>query len=265
MSDLGFKKFFNFFCRAGPVLPIDPDSFVFPKNSLPMRLALFLASFLLTNLHTHAQDCKTYFLMRAGNEIEMTMYDKKGEVSGRSVSKVTSVRPNGETLEAHFGTKVYSGKGKEQFSNADVTVTCSKGVYSMDLRNLVPAESMGAMRDMEVRVSGTLAEYPARLEPGMTLKDADLLAEPSTGGVALLKMTISLKNRKVEGKEAITTPAGTYDCYKITYDANLKMGVGVNYQAAEWFAPGFGVVKTETYRNGKTVGSTLLTKITPGS
>lgn len=223
--------------------------------------ALFCLGF---NQSLSAQDCRTFFLMKSGNEIETTLYDKKGEVSGRSLSKVTSVRQDGEALEAHFSTKVYSSKGKEQYANPDVTVKCSNGLYSVDLRNLVPAESMGTLKDMEVRVSGTLAEYPTRLEPGMVLKDAEMLAEPTTSGMAMLKMTVNLKNRKVERKESVTSPVGTFECYKITYDANLKMGIGVNYQAAEWFAPGVGVVRTETYRNGKTVGSTLLTKVTSG-
>lgn len=226
---------------------------------------LALISGLSATAVLQAQDCRTFFLMNSGNEVETTFYDKKGEVSGRSLSKVSRVKQDGERLEAYFGTTVYSAKGKEQLSNSDVTVTCSKGTYTMDLRNLVPAESMASMKDMDVRVSGNFAEYPARLEPGMVLKDADMLAEPSTGGMALLRMTVMLKNRKVEGKESVTTPVRTFDCYKITYDANLKMGIGVNYQVAEWFAPGFGVVKTETYRNGKIVGSTLITKVTPGS
>lgn len=227
--------------------------------------SLAILIFLCDGTLALGQDCKSFVLMRVGNEIEMTIYDRKGDVSGRNVSKVNSLKQLGEALEAHLSTTVYTTKGKEQFSNPDLTVTCSKGAYTVDLRNLVPAESTGSMRNMDMRVSGKGAEYPARLEPGMTLPDAELLAEPASGGMALFRMTINLKNRKVEGKESVTTPVGAYDCYKITYDANMKMGIGVNYQATEWFAPGVGVVKTETYRNGKLAGSTLLTKVTPGT
>jgi len=170
-----------------------------------MGIALFLVGYLLTNLLTQAQTDNSYFLMRPGNEIEMTIYGKKGEVSRRSVSNVNSGQPNGETLEPYFGTRVDSGKGNEQFSNADVTVTCSKRLYSMDLRNLVPAVSMGAVRGMEVRVSGTLAGYPARMEPGRSLNEADLPAEPS-GGVALLKNY----PRLVSGNRLPISPTRTY-------------------------------------------------------
>jgi len=36
----------------------------------------------------------------------------------------------------------------------------------------------------------------------------------------------------------------------------------MNFKVTEWFAPGFGVVKSETYaRNGKLLGSTQLTSL----
>jgi hypothetical protein len=54
----------------------------------------------------------------------------------------------------------------------------------------------------------------------------------------------------VQGKESITTPAGTWDCFKITYHSKvvIKIGIGIpaNADVTEWYAPGFGVVKTES-------------------
>ncbi len=40
------------------------------------------------------------------------------------------------------------------------------------------------------------------------------------------------------------------------------IGIPVNMVVNEWFVPGFGVVKTESYnKKGKLMGSTLLTSI----
>lgn len=67
--------------------------------------------------------------------------------------------------------------------------------------------------------------------------------------------------------EKITTPAGSWDAYKITYNGLFRMqmagiGIPMNMQVTEWFVPGFGVVKTETYsKNGKLMGSSLLTSL----
>ena len=57
----------------------------------------------------------------------------------------------------------------------------------------------------------------------------------------------------MEGKESITTPAGTWNTYKITYHnkVTMKIGIGIpmNMDVTEWYAPGFGVVKTEASGN----------------
>jgi len=62
-------------------------------------------------------------------------------------------------------------------------------------------------------------------------------------------LEVEIKNRKIEGKESITTPAGTWDCFKITYHSKVvvKIGIGIpiNANVTEWYASGFGVVKTE--------------------
>ncbi len=208
------------------------------------------------------QDCKTYYFMNQGTEVEMTIYDRKGEASGRSVMRVNEVKGGNE---AHLSNTFFNAKGKEQMSTAAVTVRCNNGVYAVDLRNMVSPEMMSGMMGTDVRVTGDMAEYPTPMQPGMTLKDATMTAEPTNGGAALLTMTFTLKNRKVESKESVTTPAGTFECYKITYDASLRSIIGVNFKTTEWFAPGFGIVKTESSRNGKLAGSTLITKVTKGS
>ena len=56
-------------------------------------------------------------------------------------------------------------------------------------------------------------------------------------------------DRKVEDKEKVSTPAGSWDCYKISYKSKMSikmMGVGipVSMDGTEWYAPGFGVVKS---------------------
>jgi hypothetical protein len=93
------------------------------------------------------------------------------------------------------------------------------------------------------------------MNTGDQLKDGAFTMDIDNNG---LKQSISMNitERKVESKESVTTPAGTWDCYKISYKGkmNIKtMGIGMllNFDGTEWFAPGFGVVKTES-KNGST-------------
>lgn len=84
----------------------------------------------------------------------------------------------------------------------------------------------------------------------------------------MMTMSMAMTNRKVDGQESITTPAGTFNAYKITSDVafdNRAMGIPirstmktVSYRTNDLLFD----VKSETYnKNGKLMGYTLLSKI----
>ena len=83
--------------------------------------------------------------------------------------------------------------------------------------------------------------------------------------MANMTMTIKILNRKVESKESITTPAGTFSCFKITYDMEsstkiMGMNTNVKLSSIDYLAEGIGVVKTESYdKKGELSGYSLLT------
>jgi hypothetical protein len=75
-----------------------------------------------------------------------------------------------------------------------------------------------------------------------------------------LKQTVSMtiSDRKVEGKESVTTAAGTWDCFKISYKSKMVVktagiGIPVNIEGNEWYAPGVGVVKTQSKSGGTAI------------
>lgn len=47
-------------------------------------------------------------------------------------------------------------------------------------------------------------------------------------GVALMTMTMKTTNRKIEGYESVTTPAGTYNCMKYSSDTEVKTTMFTN-------------------------------------
>ena len=73
-------------------------------------------------------------------------------------------------------------------------------------------------------------------------------------------MTMVINNRKVEGQESITTTAGTWNCFRITYKSRISVktgpfGIPVNVESTEWYAPGFGIVKTQSKYGGTAITS----------
>ncbi|RYF54973.1 MAG: hypothetical protein EOO39_38625 [Cytophagaceae bacterium] len=94
--------------------------------------------------------------------------------------------------------------------------------------------------------------------------EADMLS----GGNSMMTMNMTMTNRQVDSQESITTPAGTFNAYKITADISLDnraMGIpirsslkSVSYRTNELLFD----VKSETYnKNGKLMGYTMLSKI----
>ena len=108
--------------------------------------------------------------------------------------------------------------------------------------------------DSDVQADNIYIEYPNGMNVGDALKDAKMHMDMDNNG---MKQTVDMEvfDRKVEGKEKITTPAGSWECYKISYKSKMRvktMGIGMpmNIEGTEWFAPGFGIVKTQSKQGG---------------
>jgi hypothetical protein len=108
-----------------------------------------------------------------------------------------------------------------------------------------------------VKADKIYIEYPANMKVGDHLKDATLDMNIDNQG---MKQNVNMvtTDRTVVGKESITTSAGTWDCYKITFNSKITiktMGIGMpfNFEGTEWFAPGFGIVKTESKHGGTAI------------
>lgn len=85
--------------------------------------------------------------------------------------------------------------------------------------------------------------------------------------MTVMTMTMNVKNRKVEAKEDITTPAGTFSCYKVSSEMETEMGqmmpIKVSIKTVEWFSENTGVVRSESYKsNGKLQGYSILSSLT---
>jgi hypothetical protein len=112
----------------------------------------------------------------------------------------------------------------------------------------------------------SMIEYPIAVTAGQTLPEASGTMRIAKDG-GKMTMKYHYKDRKVEGKEAVKTPAGSWNCYKITTRVEVELDIpGMNEKTKKmmesmtnkmkttsitWFAPDFGVVKMEMYQNGK--------------
>ncbi len=213
--------------------------------------------FLFYMVIVYAQDCTFYYPQKQGAQLEYKNYDSKDKLSGSSIQLIKEYKETGNKLEAVIEAQTFDKKGKD-LGKKEFKVKCEGGVYSVDMKSFMDSQTMEAYKEMDVEINGNNLEIPAKLNVGDNLADGKLEMTISSEGVKIMGMTTNITQRKVETKEEIATEAGTFNCYKITYTMTVKTMFSVRMEAAEWIAEGVGMVKSETYSNGKTMGYTLL-------
>lgn len=209
--------------------------------------------FLSGNLFS--QDCANYYYLQNNKTIEMTISNKNGKESGKMTYVVSDSKKNGSSVTATINSEFVDVKGKT-ITKATNNVKCENGVMQMNMKTFIPAAQMEQMKSGTATANDVYLEYPANLNVGDQLKDGQFNMDyESTSGLKS-SIEISITERKVEGRESVTTPAGTWECYKITSQNKIVskiagIGIPIKMSVTEWYAPGFGVVKTES-KTGKT-------------
>lgn len=217
-------------------------------------LLLFIAGVL------NAQECNFYYPKTKGAVLEYKSFDKKDKLTGRSTQIVKEITENEGITKAIIEQQSFDAKGKDLGKN-EYTVKCENGIYSVDMKSFLDAQTMASYKDMTVDITSNNLEMPGNMQVGDKLKDGQLVVRISSEGMPIMTMTTTISDRKVETREGVTTEAGTFDCFKITYTITTKMMVGVRFEVVEWFAPEVGSVKTESFSNGKKMTSTILTAL----
>lgn len=192
--------------------------------------------------------------------MEYTSYNKKGKVESSTTSTITTVEASGSAAVASVSSSIRDDKGKEQFAGA-YEVRCENGIITMDASSLISPAMQQSFASMEVSIDGDGLVLPSKLEPGQMLPDASTTIKAGSGGVNIINMTVNITNRKVLGREEITTPAGIFNCYKISQDTDVKMMIAKTMTSIDYYAEGVGVVRSETYdKKGNLEGYMELTK-----
>jgi hypothetical protein len=223
------------------------------KNILLVTLAC------LFTLGGFTQNCTSYYYLQNNKTVEISIYNKKGDVTGRQVYTVSDVSTSGGTTKGTVNSEMFDKKGKSA-AKAKGVMQCKGGVIMIDMKMSLPAAQQEQFGNTDAKADNLYIEYPASMNIGDALKDASMDLDITTSGMQQ-SIKVNTTNRKVEGKESITTPAGTWECFKISYKSKMVIktvgiGIPVNIEGTEWYAPGFGVVKTESKH-----GTTLLTSI----
>ncbi|AQG79973.1 hypothetical protein [Spirosoma montaniterrae] len=231
-----------------------------------MKVLIFSLLLVLGTLTTGwAQDCLG-FSMKTGMSYQMSTYNAKDKLTGVMSYRVNDVRKEGGATLVDMTVQVQDEKGKTQ-PPYTIRYTCKGDELLADLSGALQGMQT-AMKDAQLKMKSNSIVYPASYSVGQKLADGQIEADFLTNGTTMMEMNMTMVNRQVEGKESITTPAGTFDTYKVASDMNFTnrtMGIPIrgNMRVVSYRAPNQLLdIKSETFnKNGKLMGYTLLTKV----
>jgi len=206
--------------------------------------------------------CEGYMLVEKGVTLEYTDYDAKNVVTGSRSSTITDLTTNGTILTVTIHSISKDKKGKVS-SESDVLFTCENGVIKIDMKSMMDQKMMDGMEGMEMTIDQTNIEFPATFTEGQNLPDGSMNMTVSSGGMQIMKLTAKMTERKVEVSENITTPAGTFNCFKLSQVMTTEMmGRATRTKSVDWFSMGIGSVRSEHFdESGALVSYSVLTNI----
>jgi hypothetical protein len=218
--------------------------------------------FVLYACLANAQTCEQFVSRGNGKKFIYANFDSKGNRQGRL--SYSASKKDASTLSYHGEV---TGKDGKPAGTADFDVRCNGTVLKMDMKSFIPATATKQFENMQVQGDGKYLTYPLKLKAGDKLEDGNATLTVMNKGSKFADIQIALTNRVVEIAEKVQTPAGKFDCFKITYQSLFKakvMGleIPVNLKVIEWFSPKIGrFVKSEIYRKDSLSGSMILESI----
>lgn len=223
---------------------------------------LSLLALLALPAFTLAQkDCSAYFPFEKGSAWEYTNYNKKGAVTSVTAQEVGIVEEVDGVTEAQVKQTITDDKGKV-VNEGSYIIKCKDGTLFINVEDMLSPEMREGLGSLDMSFSGDALMLPSKMEVGQQLPDARTEIKAGSGGVTIMTVKMDITDRKVEAKEKITVPAGTFECYKVTYNMTVKTILAKTFSVAVWYGSKAGMVRTETYdKKGNLESRTELSKI----
>lgn len=225
-----------------------------------VKILLLTGVFLLGTTNLFSQECVFYSPVEKGTVLKHSNYDKKDKLTGTSIQTVIDnyIKEGVQTVKIR---NEYQDVEMDSVFMTELEMKCKDGRYYVDMESYIGESTLTPYSNMETTFEVENMTIPAELKTGDILDNGRVTVVVSNNGMKIMTISVNISNRKVEAKEDITTPAGTFECYKISYDISTKMLITIKASTVEWYAKNVGVVRSESYnKKGKLTGYTVLTE-----
>ncbi len=205
--------------------------------------------------------CSSFLWFKKGTKLVYKLTGATGDSLGNSTTTIDDVKQDGDAMLADYTVTSAGGK------NIKGTYRCEGDKVYMDTKSFFQNNFSGLQKSgMEVEIKNSYVSFPSDMKVGDALEGSSFEADINKNGKEFMKIISEVKERKIEGKENVTTPGGSWNCFRLVEVRATATEVKgtkrppVNTKSISWFASGVGPVKFETYdaKGNLTVRSELI-------
>ncbi len=233
-----------------------------------MKTLFFVFILIISSCMLMAQDdCMYFFPSNEGAVLVTRNYDAKGTLLSTTTYQVNNMdQPvTGSAIGIVF--KITNSKGR-LIDSGNLNARCDDGIFYMTMTNRILSPDAIKMLEKDTELVGDFLDYPdsfGDLNGGNFKMSGGQFTIQSKKDKKIFAH-IDVFGRRYEKNEKITTPAGTFDAAKVTFNFTItKNKKKTVYKGVEWYAVNAGIVRSETYdENGNLQNYSVLTILKTG-
>ena len=200
-----------------------------------------------------------YYCDRQGARLEYVRKNiKDGSTEWRHIMNITDVKKMSDGTQITSASTFLKANGKPYYKGdirEQVVLRPNNDVW-VDMEQVTINYVKGRF-GLNATADAAPSIIPADMAPGDTLPQVT-----GKGKVSLITFSYRIWDRKVLRYETISLPAGTFDCV-VLQERKLESGPGHNRDVLNhtWYCKGVGMVRHDTYIDGKLDTSEILQSI----
>lgn len=213
-------------------------------------VALF-ACFCLASIYVSAQDCLAFFPSNEGATLTTKTYNGDSKLLNTMTYKVQKSYDytDGTDMQVAF---MMTDNYNNVIDRGNIDASCIDGNFYLKMANRSMSPEVMGMLGSNTELVGNFLDYPDTFNAGdpfngvFQMDAGEYTLQSKTNKNE--KMHVRVYDRVYDKNEKMTSPAGTFDTTKISFRFDCtKDGVTKTHKGVEWYAPGAGIIRTETY------------------
>lgn len=213
-------------------------------------VTLFMC-FWLVSTYMSAQDCMALFPGNEGAVLITKTYDGNSKLLNTMTYRVDKTYNYGNGSDMQIGFMM-TDNYNNVIDRGSMDASCVDGNFYLRMANRAMSPDVTEMLGKNTELLGSFLDYPDTFNENNPFSGAfqmeagDYIIQSKTNKND--KLHVRVYDRVYEKNEKMTTPAGTFNTTRVNFRFDCtKDGVTKTHKGIEWYAPGAGIVRSETY------------------